>query len=358
VAFEFQLPINELELPTGLPALPSRLHNLMRFYCLGIGRSSILELHQLKDSEFQSLQRQNAKITKSDRLVGLKKNIKATQGYESLHAFKQEVQVLGHIKLKHHENIATALFIGFDDSHSPMLGLELAVFSTLVDVLLSCSLDADETLAFKLALDVATGMAVLHSSRIIHGDIKLDNILVYNHLIQKVVAKLTDFSDLIFVQDLVGQEWQPLGGTHSWRAPEYYDESIIYGPYKTNVYSFGLCALAVLAPGDQTTKGSPADCFLDRIISGRELRQEEVTEMKILSDTAVINSANGWLDRHTTNSETQALGHILVLTCLNRNLERRLDSTSIVTLLASSNLGHMSQHKSSRTQSVSPVSQN
>lgn len=353
VAFSYNIPIIELGLPTGLTALPGIPHNQRRSYCLGIGRSSILELHHLRDSEIKSLLQQQSAENFSP-LVGLKMNVKSSLDSEALRALKQELRILGHVKLKHHENIVQVLFIGFDNAFNPILGLKFAEFGALHDVLLSRSLETNESLAFSLALDIATGLSALHACGIVHGDIKPGNVLVYKDPVRKAMAKIADFSDSMFVQDLVGRRWQPLGGTNSWRAPECFDGKSIYDPFKSDMYSFGLCVLAILAPGDVTAKGSPTACFLDRMLWDRDEREKEVREFKNLSDTGVINSANGWLDRYASNNATKGLSHLIALSCLNRVPERRMTSTSILTLISADRMND-SQSNRLREMSVALV---
>ncbi|ORY12024.1 hypothetical protein BCR34DRAFT_664081 [Clohesyomyces aquaticus] len=341
-AFKHDLPIIELDLPTGLPPLPGRGANWRRFYSLGLGRSSFLEMHQLRDEEFQTLVQQSAKV--QDRLVALKGTAAPTNNREALRAFKQELHVLCHMKLRHHENIVKAIFIGFTDSQNPMVALEMAHFGTLEDVLLSYSLDMSDNhlLDFDLALDVAAGISALHSVGIAHGDVKPGNMLVYKHPIRRAVAKVADFSDSCFIQDLVGKDWVPLGGTHAWRAPECYDDSAIYDPYKTDIYSLGLCCVAILARGSIKTQGSPSECFLRRMGNSTE---DEIIQWKKMTDTAVMYAANGWVSEHAASQETEGLGLMISLGCLSRNPYRRLDLESLMILMKGSPLHQNEQSR-------------
>ncbi|KAI0802187.1 ankyrin [Xylaria sp. FL0064] len=56
----------------------------------------------------------------------------------------------------------------------------------------------------ELALDVASGLRVLHDNKIIHGDLKPDNVLVFDvlHGERHQMAKLADFGESILEQDM------------------------------------------------------------------------------------------------------------------------------------------------------------
>ncbi|KAM0415783.1 hypothetical protein ACHAPT_013244 [Fusarium lateritium] len=277
------------------------------------------------------LKKQDSSI--NDSLVGIKRTVGALNRPESLRSFRQELRVLGHTSLKHDPNIIKLLFIGFEDISSIVLGFELAAFGTLADVLLSGVLPEDETLGLDLVLDVATGLAALHSKGIAHGDVKPVNVLVCSHSERRAIAKIADFSDSVFVQDLVGGQWQPLGGTHSWRAPECYRAaSDIYDPLKTDIYSFGLCALAILAPAEGHVFGSPADCFLDRLYHGRD-SEDDIRNVKLLANSRVLDLARRWAEDTLQNAPIKELSQTLSLACLSRLPGRRLDISSIVAII-------------------------
>jgi len=83
-----------------------------------------------------------------------------------------------------------------------------------------------------IALDIANGMAYLHSRSVIHRDLKPSNIL----LTRDHRAKIADFG--MSVQN-AGQELTAETGTYRYMAPEV----IRHESYSSNadVYSFGLC---------------------------------------------------------------------------------------------------------------------
>lgn len=92
----------------------------------------------------------------------------------------------------------------------------------------------------KMALDVASGLAWLHAHNIVHRDLKLPNLLVF----EDWSVKVGDFGLSLQLED--GVEINRFGGNVKYSAPEIlkarYDDSIMSYPYceQTDVYSFGL----------------------------------------------------------------------------------------------------------------------
>ena len=82
-----------------------------------------------------------------------------------------------------------------------------------------------------IALDIANGMAYLHSQAILHRDLKPSNVLLTNNK----RAKISDFGMSVA---LTGQELTAETGTYRWMAPEV----IKHESYSSNadVYSFGI----------------------------------------------------------------------------------------------------------------------
>ena len=82
-----------------------------------------------------------------------------------------------------------------------------------------------------IALDIANGMAYLHSQAILHRDLKPSNVLLTNNK----RAKISDFGMSVAI---TGQELTAETGTYRWMAPEV----IKHESYSSNadVYSFGI----------------------------------------------------------------------------------------------------------------------
>jgi serine/threonine protein kinase len=81
-----------------------------------------------------------------------------------------------------------------------------------------------------MCVNVARGLHELHMCGIVHGDLKLDNVLVTAHtsaqsgpqgMSQSVVAKISDFGhSLLLYEDDEAKEDQKYGGTLAYNAPE------------------------------------------------------------------------------------------------------------------------------------------
>ena len=80
-----------------------------------------------------------------------------------------------------------------------------------------------------IALDVAAGVEALHSSEIIHGDIKPANVLVFRQDNPSVpfLAKLSDFGVCIDMSDhkISARDYY---GTPKWVGPEAIDHDLAY----------------------------------------------------------------------------------------------------------------------------------
>ncbi|KZP09973.1 kinase-like protein [Athelia psychrophila] len=105
----------------------------------------------------------------------------------------------------------------------------------------------------KLLCDIATGLAYLHSSKIIHGDLTPTNVLIddnYN-------ACLTDFGLSTLAGGLEGTSYwtATIGGAMRWRAPELlpaidYPPTTLFVPSLTtqcDIYSYGQIVLQIIS---------------------------------------------------------------------------------------------------------------
>ncbi|KAK9064503.1 hypothetical protein SSX86_015885 [Deinandra increscens subsp. villosa] len=87
---------------------------------------------------------------------------------------------------------------------------------------------------FRFALDIAKGLSYLHSKKIIHRDVKPENILIDN----EYKIKLADFGESVFESiELLYMNGEI--GTRGYMAPEVVNRKP-YG-HKCDVYSFGIC---------------------------------------------------------------------------------------------------------------------
>jgi serine/threonine protein kinase len=142
-------------------------------------------------------------------------NYPQKQGYQlkQLEAIVREVQVLLHPPIRAHENVLNLLEYGFntqggeiDESNDeswqqiqPFLVVEYAEEGSLRHFATNHPTLGTGVLR-ELTLDMAAALEALHSSEIVHGDFKLDNVLVFKHSDRGFLAKLSDFSHSIPVK--------------------------------------------------------------------------------------------------------------------------------------------------------------
>eukprot|EP00479_Gromia_sphaerica_P009089 TRINITY_DN3713_c0_g1_i1.p1 TRINITY_DN3713_c0_g1~~TRINITY_DN3713_c0_g1_i1.p1 ORF type:complete len:278 (+),score=31.09 TRINITY_DN3713_c0_g1_i1:262-1095(+) len=125
----------------------------------------------------------------------------------------------------------------------PKMGIVMEYCSngTLFDTLKNRTLNFQKTNPLRIAREIASGMAYLHSKRRVHGDLKSLNIL----LDDQWTAQVADFGDSFLLSDISGMSNREekerggvLRGTAAWKAPE-----LLKGDHptlKVDVYSYGI----------------------------------------------------------------------------------------------------------------------
>jgi serine/threonine protein kinase len=174
-----------------------------------------------------------------------------SEAYIRLKAVVLEVEILSHPLVRQHPNITTLLGYSWDETvwgYAPVLVMDLATFGDGRRFLRSNQLSDDEKVA--LCDDVASGLEVLHTCNIVHGDLKLDNILIYPGASGRYTAKLSDLES----SPQSGDQYH-YRGTQIYNAPEVQDAnnpnkrrlSSISQLSLCDAFSFGLLTLEVLS---------------------------------------------------------------------------------------------------------------
>ncbi|KAL9094148.1 MAG: hypothetical protein Q9165_003563 [Trypethelium subeluteriae] len=180
----------------------------------------------------------------------------------------RELRVLTHPQLHYHSSIVSALAYGWTvDAFSgprPYLVVEYSDYGTLCHYLKKQSHSLDDRR--ELMLDVAAGIQSLHENRILHGDIKTENVLVFDanepsghgDTWRSQVAKLADFGHAILDTEGKGQNLHYLGTT-IYNAPEVEGRSgsnVLTEPLtfdlcrKSEAFSYGLLVWVIMNSGD------------------------------------------------------------------------------------------------------------
>jgi len=162
-----------------------------------------------------------------------------------------------HEHLRYHPNIVRLLgftwttgWSSLSGSVYPMLIMEYARFGSLKN-LQALSAPLSFAVKQKLCHDIARGLSILHACGIIHGDLKHENVLIFDNPYeepsgQPYLAKLADFGGAAMVGEHTSLK---IGGTFPYEAPEASTELSPEALKKTDVYSFGLLFWRALLDG-------------------------------------------------------------------------------------------------------------
>jgi serine/threonine protein kinase len=103
-----------------------------------------------------------------------------------------------------------------------------------------------------LSYDVAAGVKVLHECGVVHGDLKAENVLVFDHPVRGYVAKLSDFGSAVILPTDVStlRRVRLSAYTPPWSAPEATSYVAPDELPQTDVYSLGLLIWRILVHRD------------------------------------------------------------------------------------------------------------
>ncbi|EGZ30248.1 hypothetical protein PHYSODRAFT_391381, partial [Phytophthora sojae] len=95
-------------------------------------------------------------------------------------------------------------------------------------------------LVWRLLHGAALGLQFLHEKKIVHGDLKCNQILVT----EEKTAKLTDFG---FSFALMESKPTTSTGAVRWKAPELLRSESCSLTFESDVYSFGMCVVEAVS---------------------------------------------------------------------------------------------------------------
>ncbi|KAM5343884.1 hypothetical protein ACJ41O_012421 [Fusarium nematophilum] len=180
-----------------------------------------------------------------------------------------ELRILTHKPLSTHPNLLRIMGLGWSapesdpDYYLPMVQTEFAPFGTLKTFL--SAWHCPYSFKRQFLLDIAEGLSALHGCSIVHGDVKVENILIFvsEDPEYPFIAKISDFG---FSLDTSPEGTGHLiGCTPLWAAPEAADTIPYSEMHLTDVYSLGFTVWAVALNGQspfEILPGLPDDPYL------------------------------------------------------------------------------------------------
>lgn len=161
-----------------------------------------------------------------------------------LEGWNTEVQALQRL---HHPNIIRLL--GAACNSSPLTYCLVLEYCDAGDLSSALERRTPRNFFFHVAGSIATGMAYLHSRKVMHRDIKPGNVLLHGDVPRgKFSVKLTDFGVAKSIQEATDENKTAETGTYRYMAPEV----VRHEPYSymADVYSFALLSWQIITRED------------------------------------------------------------------------------------------------------------
>ncbi|KAM0489969.1 hypothetical protein ACHAP8_012032 [Fusarium lateritium] len=261
----------------------------------------------------------------------------------SYKALANELRVLSHPPLMEHDNIVNIKTIGWTrlDACSaawmPMIVLELADLGTLTEYLSTEKLGIDSKL--QIARDVGTGLQALHACGIMHGDLKLDNILMFKGRDGKIHAKVCDFGCSYIITGTENEEdkVEISAGTKPWNSPELYKQVPVSHLRHVDTYSLGLLVWRVLLNGRNPFEGLEQEEIdkrkaQDLIVSDASLSVEDEYDRNIILRGAVSSTDRSHFYMRGVAMPKRFFRYTLSSEMWKRDLDAAMDSLSFETV--------------------------
>jgi serine/threonine protein kinase len=165
-----------------------------------------------------------------------------SEAKKHMHDMYLEIFALTDPALRVHPNIARLLAWSTNifSFHQPLTLLMELAESDLARLLADDGVQVSSSGKYSICHDIAAGLDALHDCRLVHSDLKPENVLIFRHK-GRIVAKLADFG--LSIDEAKSDHTRThLGGTPGWQAPQVEVGSMLYsdGLLQTDNYSFGL----------------------------------------------------------------------------------------------------------------------
>jgi serine/threonine protein kinase len=257
----------------------------------------------------------------------------ANLGIQGRKEFYTEIAVIGNI---HHVNVVRLK--GFcAQGRQRLLVYEYMNLGSLDRTLFGSGAVLEWQERFDIALGAARGLAYLHSGcehKIIHCDVKPENILLDDHL----QAKISDFGLSKLLSPEQSGLFTTMRGTRGYLAPEWLTTSTI--SEKTDVYSFGMVLLELVSGRKNCSVRSQSHSMDDSSSggghssssSGSELVYYPLFALEMHEQGKYLELADPRLEGRVTMEEVEKLVRV-ALCCLHEEPALRPNMVSVVGML-------------------------
>ncbi|KAH7146227.1 ankyrin repeat-containing domain protein [Dactylonectria macrodidyma] len=224
-------------------------------------------------------------------------------------ALVREVQVLTDPRIRDSPEIIDLLQLVWEYEHQVLrsvLVFEFANCGTLTEFIQS---GPAQSLSIKLLLcfDVLKGLSVLHEAGVVHGDVKCDNVVVFQGKNGSFSAKLIDFGFSIFLAELEPGTPISQSGTMPFIAPEWIVPIERDGLVYTDYFSCGMLVWQMLSDGKQDSLFSQQPFECPQKEASKEACRREIDENLWVYYNSILDST---LDPIPTQRN---IGHVLAL---------------------------------------------
>ncbi|KAK0747313.1 hypothetical protein B0T21DRAFT_279239 [Apiosordaria backusii] len=251
--------------------------------------------------------------------------------YESL---LTELRILCHPPLSEHDSIVRLTSVQWARidpvAHSwvPVLLLEEAQHGSLQQYVASEKPGIETCL--QLSQEIGSGLQALHASGVIHGDLKFQNVLVFNLGDGRVRAKLSDFGSSV-IKDKSHQTVTLTTGTPPWTSPEHNESihtSLLCG---TDTYSYGLLVWRLCLQGENPFDGQDSEDIWRRKKNGLILGEagqslEECYKKAMLLGGRAASDTRFQSYKLAVSIPRRCLQHCLSASIENRDLDKAVES--------------------------------
>ncbi|KAI0911974.1 kinase-like domain-containing protein [Ustulina deusta] len=230
-------------------------------------------------------------------------DVESNVQHEGLTSIIQELRILANSKLRDHPNLPQVLGVFFREEERPA-GIRPCVIFELAFSDLKQYLTAQQSAKIswqeltRFAFDVANGIGALHSCGLVHGDVKPENILLFDRgdVLTAAVGDLGTCGTSCEVSEGI------IPGSIRFCAPEYHTRSgftSYINKSPRDVYNFGLLLWSII-PVDRLIPG-----FRDSIIACVQADPTKRPSISVAS--SLLNPALSTRDLHKLTTEVEEI---------------------------------------------------